>query len=144
MAKKPKRTILAVAYCRKSTNPKTDAEAKRQAEKSIEDQTARIRKLHASRRRRPVRDSPLVLTRTKAYRAGNVEPSRPDYFKLVNELKETKAKAILVDDMDRFSRADEYEVLSEVQKLREHHGIRLIHACNQGCVNIVRRTRSVQ
>ena len=29
--------------------------------------------------------------------------SRPDYFKLVNELKETKAKAILVDDMDRFT-----------------------------------------
>ena len=42
---------------------------------------------------------------------------RPDY-NLVTELPETGARAILVDDMDRFTRADEMEVIHDVQKLR--------------------------
>ena len=61
---------------------------------------------------------------------------RPDYFKLVSELKAVGAKAILVDDMDRFSRADSMETVSDVQKLREL-GVRYVHAVNQGCRDLI-------
>src|SRR5262249_45108659 len=61
---------------------------------------------------------------------------RPDYARLVAELAETKAKAVLVDEMDRFSRADRMETIHDVQHLREL-GIRYIHAVAVGCFDLV-------
>ena len=123
------KTIPAVAYCRKST-------MEERTEKSIADQSARIRNL------KPPEDGARYeivrwYDRDKGVPGWKRGASRPDYNRLVNELKETGAKAIIVDDMDRFSRADELEVMSDVQALREHHGIRYIHAVNQGCIDLV-------
>ena len=129
MAKNNFKPIFAVGYCRKSTNEE-------RAEKSIADQEARIRKLHplddvAKYEIKKVYDQDLGVP---GWKRG---AKRPDYQRLVDELKETGATAILVDDMDRFSRADEFEVMHHVQELREHHGIRYIHAVNQGCIDLI-------
>ena len=115
--------IAAVAYCRKSTNEE-------RAEKSIADQRARIGKL------KPLEEGTTYsvvrwYVRDKGVPGWKRGASRPDYFKLVGELKDTGAKAILVDDMDRFSRADEMETVADVQHLREL-GVDVIHAVNQG------------
>jgi DNA invertase Pin-like site-specific DNA recombinase len=132
MAKnKPNRkVILAVAYCRKSTNEE-------RTEKSIADQTARIGKLT------PADAGSVYLTshcydRDKGVPGWKRGAARPDFDRLVRELPETGAKAILVDDMDRFSRADQFEVMHLVQELREKHGIRYIHAANQGCIDLIK------
>ncbi len=124
MAKPKPKTIRAVAYCRKSTNEE-------RAEKSIADQKKRIAKM------KPSEDGATYeivrwYTKDKGVPGWKRGASRPDYFRLVNELSETKAKAILVDDMDRFSRADEMEVIHDCQQLREQHGVRYIDAVNQG------------
>ena len=122
------KVIPAVAYCRKST--KTE-----RAEKSIADQRERIAKL------KPAEDGARYeivrwYVKDKGVPGWKRGAARPDYFTLVNELKETKALAILVDDMDRFSRANVYDVVSDVKELREQHGIRFIHAANQGSIEL--------
>lgn len=130
MAKRQElKVILAVAYCRKSTNEEM-------TEKSIADQQARIAKLQPQ-------ESGTRYEIVRWYTADKGVPGwkrgakRPDYFRLIKELKENGAKAILVDDMDRFSRADEFEVVSHTQELREVHRIRYIHSVNQGSVDLV-------
>jgi DNA invertase Pin-like site-specific DNA recombinase len=124
MSKKNPTVIPAVAYCRKSTTEDG-------YEKSIADQKARIRKLKP-----PADNTRYEVVRWYEKDAGvpgwKRGANRPDYAKLVSELKETGAKAILVDDMDRFSRADPMETVHDVQSLREK-GVRFLHACNQGC-----------
>jgi len=124
---KPK-PIRAVAYGRKSTLEES-------TEKSIADQIARIKALAPPDGGKY--DIARWYTSDKGVPGWKRGAKRPDFFRLVNELKETGAKAILVDDMDRFSRADQFEVMHEVQELREHHGIRYIHAANQGCMDLI-------
>lgn len=133
MSKKIKpaiKIIPAVGYLRKSTNEET-------TEKSIADQKARIKLLE------PLdRDAKYDIVRwyekDKGVPGHKRGAKRPDYYRMVQELlTETKAKAILVDDADRFSRADELEVVHDVQELREKYGIRWIHCASQGCVDLV-------
>lgn len=125
---KPK-LIPAVGYLRKSTKEE-------RTEKSIADQRGRITRL------KPIEEGAKYqivrwYDKDKGVPGWKRGASRPDYFRLVRELKETGAKAILVDDMDRFSRAQDMDVVHDVAELREKHGIRYIHAVNQGCVDIV-------
>jgi len=125
---KPK-VILAVAYARKSTDDE-------RCEKSMADQNDRIAKL------KPPEDGATYkivrwYTRDKGVPGWKRGAERPDYHRLVNELAETKAKAILVDDMDRFSRAQDRQVITDVDELIERHGVRYIHAVNQGCFDLV-------
>ncbi|MHC4400179.1 MAG: recombinase family protein [Planctomycetota bacterium] len=118
-----KTPILAVAYLRKSTNEE-------RTEKSIKDQRSRIGKL------KPPEDGASYKI-LKWYDKDRGIPGwkrgakRPDYHRLVEELAETGAKAILVDDFDRFSRADPGEVIHDIQKLREL-GVRFLHSANEG------------
>ena len=79
----------------------------------------------------------MVRKGTRGVPGWKLVPSRPDFYRLVQELKETGAKAILVDDADRFSRSGEMEVIHDVQELKEKHGIRWIHCANQGCVDLI-------
>ncbi len=126
---KQSKIIPAVAYCRKSTNEE-------RTEKSIADQTDRIGKLvppDETARYEIVR----WYDRDKGIPGWKRGAARPDFDRLVNELKETGARAILCDDMDRFSRADEFEVMHDVQELRESHRVQFIHSCNQGSVDLV-------
>ena len=121
--------ILAVAYLRKSTKGE-------EVEKSIADQLVRIKRLRPS-----VAGAEYqivkVYDKDKGVPGWKRGAARPDYFRLVEELEaETKAKAILIDDMDRFSRSDPMETVSDVQKLREI-GVRFIHAVNQGVKDLV-------
>jgi DNA invertase Pin-like site-specific DNA recombinase len=134
MAKKhcSKKIIQAVGYCRKSTQEE-------RTEKSLADQKARISTLKP-----PDENARYEIVKWYEKDAGvpgwKRGASRPDYFRMVGELKETAAKAILVDDMDRFSRADVGETVSDVQALCEL-GVQFIHACNQGCRDLtVNRT----
>jgi DNA invertase Pin-like site-specific DNA recombinase len=126
--KKATELIPAVAYLRKSTTEEGH-------EISIADQRARIGRL-----RPPREGSKYEIVKTydldKGVPGWKRGAKRPDYFKLVQELATTKAKAILVDDMDRFSRSDSMETVHDVQKLREA-GVRFIHAVNQGCKDLV-------
>ncbi len=125
--------IPAAGYLRKST--KEDG-----YEKSIADQKARIQRM------KPLEDGSrydiirwYVDPGVQGWKRGH---KRPDYFRMVNEQKERRdLKAILVDDMDRFSRADQMETVSDVQALREL-GIRYIHAANQGVKDLTRDTQS--
>ena len=126
--KKQTEVIQAVAYCRKSTNTE-------RTEKSIADQRTRITKL------KPVEESARYeivrwYEKDKGIPGWKQGAERPDYFKLVGELKETGAKAILVDDMDRFSRADNMDTVRDVSILRDM-GVRYLHAVNQGCRDLV-------
>jgi DNA invertase Pin-like site-specific DNA recombinase len=123
-----RKVIIAVGYLRKST-------FEVRTEKSIADQKARIKPLNPTD---PDAEYQIVkwYDKDKGVPGWKRGARRPDYFKLVNELKETGATAILVDDMDRFSRADEMEVVHDVQELREKHGVRYIHAVNQGCIDL--------
>src|SRR5262245_50343188 len=104
--KETKRQILAVAYLRKSTKEEGH-------EKSIADQLARIMRL-----RPPEKDAEYKIVRVydkdKGVPGWKRGAKRPDYNRLVSDLSETKAKAILVDDMDRFSRADRMETIHDV------------------------------
>lgn len=124
---KPKakaKVIPAVAYCRKSTNEEGAA-------KSIADQKARIRDLTPpdTNAEYEVKTWYTLDLGVPGWKRG---AARPDYHKLVEDLKQTKAKAILVDDMDRFSRADEWQTVADVLQLKEK-GVKYIHAVNQGC-----------
>lgn len=106
-----KQIIKAVAYVRKSDK----AEG---YETSMADQKTRIKRLKP-----PLPNSEYDIVQWYDKDAGvpgwKREASRPDYSRLVAELKLTGAKAILVDDMDRFSRADSMETLHDVQQLRQ-------------------------
>ena len=126
---KAAKTIRAVGYLRKSTKDE-------RTEKSIADQRQRIGKL------RPQEDDARYeivrwYDRDKGIAGWKRGAKRPDYARMVSELKDLGVKAILVDDMDRFSRADEMECMADVQLLREKHGIRIIHAVNQGSVDLI-------
>jgi DNA invertase Pin-like site-specific DNA recombinase/DNA-binding transcriptional MerR regulator len=126
---KAAKTIRAVGYLRKSTKDE-------RTEKSIADQKARIAKL------RPPDDGARYeivrwYDRDKGIAGWKRGAKRPDYFRMVSELKDLGIKSLLVDDADRMSRADEMECLADVQLLREKHGIRYIHCVNQGCVDLI-------
>jgi DNA invertase Pin-like site-specific DNA recombinase len=121
--------IPAVAYLRKSTKEEG-------YEKSIADQMGRIQKLKP-----PEEGAEYDIVRRyedpgiPGWKRGH---KRPNYFQLVNDLKERRdVKAVLVDDMDRFSRADPMETVSDVQQLREL-GVRYLHAANQGVKDLYR------
>jgi len=136
MAKrKPKQKVVrCVAYLRISRKGKKVD--KYGQEKSIKDQRKRIAALQPTE---PNTKYEIVRWYEKdegipGWKRG---AKRPDYHRLVEELPETKATCILVDDMDRFSRANEMEALHDVQVLKERHGIRLIVAVNQGNFDLV-------
>jgi DNA invertase Pin-like site-specific DNA recombinase len=121
--------IRAVGYLRKST--KEDAH-----ETSLADQKSRILKM------RPKEEGMRYeIVRwyadpaTPGWKRGH---KRPDYFKLVNDIRDKRdVEALLVDDADRFSRADSMETVHDVQVLREL-GIRYIHADNQGVKDLTK------
>src|SRR5207244_1798081 len=109
--------IPAVSYVRKST---TEAGF----EKSIADQKARIKEM------RPAEDgAEYQIVRWYAdpgVPGWKPNHKRPDYFLMVNELKERRdVQAILVDDMDRFSRKDSMETIADMEELRKL-GVRYI------------------
>jgi DNA invertase Pin-like site-specific DNA recombinase len=118
-----------VGYLRKST--KEDG-----YEKSIADQKARIKNMRPA-----VAGAQYDIIRwycdpgIPGWKRGH---QRPQYFNLVNDIRERQdVQAILIDDMDRFSRADAMETVADVQALREL-GVRYIHADNQGSIDIAR------
>jgi DNA invertase Pin-like site-specific DNA recombinase len=121
------RIISAVGYLRKSTTEDG-------YEKSIADQKARISEMKPAEpgaRYQIIRwySDPGI----PGWKRGH---ERPDYFRLVSDIRERRdVQAILVDDMDRFSRADAMETQHDVQLLREL-GVRFIHAQNQGSIKI--------
>jgi len=118
------KAIPAVAYVRKSTTEEG-------YEKSMADQRARIAEL------RPAEPGcRYEIVRWYAKDAGvsgwKRGRKRPDYHQLVTDLRERRdAKAVLIDEWDRFSRADELETVHDVQQLREL-GVRYIHAASEG------------
>jgi DNA invertase Pin-like site-specific DNA recombinase len=121
------RIIPAVGYLRKSTTEDG-------YEISIADQKARISEM------KPVEPGAryeiirwYVDPGIPGWKRG---AARPDYFRMVNDIRERRdVQAILVDDMDRFSRADSMQTQHDVQQLREL-GVRYIHAQNQGSIKI--------
>jgi len=132
-AKPSVKTILAVAYLRKSQRESQTASEREQEEKSIADQRGRIAMmvpLEANSEYRIVKEYEDVGV--PGWKRG---AARPGFQKLVDELSQTQAIAILTDDADRFSRASEMETLHDTQHLIEHHGLRFIHCCNQGCLD---------
>jgi DNA invertase Pin-like site-specific DNA recombinase len=123
MSKKQPTLIPAVGYLRKST--KEDGH-----EKSIADQKARISKMRPAEH--GARYEIIRWYADVGIPGWKPNHKRPDYFRMVNDLRERRdAKAVLVDDMDRFSRKDEFKTIADVQVLREL-GVCYIHADNQG------------
>jgi site-specific DNA recombinase len=123
MSKNKPILIPAVGYLRKSSKEPG-------YEKSLADQKDRIKKLEPA-------DAGSEYEVVRWYTDPGVPGwkrghKRPDYFRMVNDLREQQdVKAVLIDDMDRFSRADPMQTMSDVQALREL-GVRYIHAANQG------------
>ena len=119
--------IPAVGYLRKSNLSEN-------LETSIADQKARISKM------RPPMDGAeydiIAWYKDPGIPGWKRGHKRPDYYKMENRLREQKDfQAILVDDLDRFSRADAMETVHDVQVLREL-GLRYLHACYQGCFDL--------
>lgn len=125
-----KRLIPAVGYLRKSTKGGVTADGRPQHEKSLADQKARIQQLKPN-------DNKAEYQVVRWYADPGIPGwkrghKRPDYSRLVEDLREHKdIKAVLIDDMDRFSRADPMQTVHDVQVLRDL-GLQYIHAANQG------------
>lgn len=134
MASTNSTVIPAVGYLRKST--KEDG-----YEQSIADQKARISKLKPS-----VEGAHYEIIRwyvdpgIPGWKRGH---KRPDYFRMVNDLRERQDfVAVLVDDVDRFSRADSMETVHDVQVLREL-GVKYIHSTGQGVKDLTQNVAMV-
>jgi DNA invertase Pin-like site-specific DNA recombinase len=123
------RLIPAAGYLRKS-------DKKDGYETSMADQRARIKRLKPAEP-----DARYVIVRwyeDPGVKGWKPAAKRPDYLRMVNDLKEKKDfVAVLVDDMDRFSRRDSMETVADVQALHEL-GVRYIHAVNQGLKDLSR------
>jgi DNA invertase Pin-like site-specific DNA recombinase len=129
MSKDKSVIIPAVGYLRKSTKEEG-------YEKSLADQKARIQKMKPMEE--GARYQILDWYTDPGIQGWKRGHKRPDYFRMVNRVRDRRdVKAVLVDDMDRFSRADPMETVSDVQALREL-GIRYIHAANQGVKDLTR------
>jgi hypothetical protein len=115
------KAIRAYAYLRKST---ADPE-----EKSIGDQHTRVHELgHPSGARYEV-VRVFADPATPGWKRGH---RRPDYHRMVtflSERRDGKVEAILVDDCDRYSRADSMDTISDINALRGL-GIKWIHSGN--------------
>lgn len=125
-------SVPAVAYLRKSTTG-TNADGRERQERSIPQQTAEVAKL------KPQDGGHYTVNRTYAdpgksgWKRG---AARPDFTRMLADCQRHRdVRAILVDDLDRFSRATVGEVWSDIQALKSA-GVQFIHACNQGCYNL--------
>jgi DNA invertase Pin-like site-specific DNA recombinase len=121
--------ILAAGYLRKS-------DKKDGYETSLADQKARIKRLKPAEP--GARYEIVRWYEDPGVQGWKPTAKRPDYLRMVNDLRERKDfTAILVDDMDRFSRRDPMETVADVQALYELR-IRYIHAVNQGLKDLPR------
>ena len=126
--KTAKTKIAACGYLRKSNQADN-------LEQSISNQKKRIGKLLPT-----VENAEYVIVEwftDPGVQGWKRNHRRPAYFKMVNRLRDRKDfEAVLVDDADRFSRADPMETVADVQQLREL-GLRFLHSCSQGCKDLV-------
>jgi site-specific DNA recombinase len=131
MSAKSPALIPSVGYLRKS-DKKGDA-----YEVSLADQKARIKQLKPPDA--GFRYDIVAWFTDPGIQGWKRGHKRPDYFRMVNFIREKRnhIKAVLIDDMDRFSRADSMETVADVQTLREL-GVRYIHAVNQGVKDLTR------
>ncbi len=128
MSKTKSTIIAAVAYLRKSTMGKKQ-DGKERQEKSIDQQLTEVQKL------KPDASDAYNVMRNYADpgRSGwKRGAARPDFARLLADCQKYKdAQAILVDDLDRFSRATVDEVWTDINALRQA-GVKYIHSANQG------------
>lgn len=127
-----KSIIRAGAYGRKSTDGQ-DSSGKKRQENSLEQQQVEIAKL------KPADDGVYEIVRSyeDAGKSGwKRGAQRPDFTQMLSDCQRWRdLEAILVDDIDRFSRATVGEVWSDIQSLKSA-GVRYIHAANQGVYNL--------
>jgi site-specific DNA recombinase len=123
-------TIPAVAYVRKSTRGKrTDGREKQ--EKSLPVQREEVLKL--------AREKGCHILRwyeDEGISGWKRDAARPGFARMLADAREKHDfKAIVVDDMDRFSRADAMDVISDVRDLYKA-GVATIHSVKDGDFHI--------
>jgi DNA invertase Pin-like site-specific DNA recombinase len=130
MSSTKQQLIPAVAYVRKSTKgEKLDADGKKRErqEKSIQQQKDEILKLVKNRfellTKEPFKDEGISGWKRGA--------RRPDFQKMLDQVKELGAQAILCDNIDRFSRAAYDDVQEDASALRKA-GVRYIVTVSHG------------
>lgn len=125
--------IRAAAYLRKSTAG-LQTDGKERQEKSLPQQIAEVEKLKPALERRKYK---VVRQYADPGKSGwKTGAARPDFARMLAECQQKKdIQAILVDDLDRFSRAEVGQVWTDIEALR-HAGVRWIHAANQGIYDI--------
>ena len=119
MAKRNRSTELipAVAYLRKSTKGETeDAKGGRRErqEKSLDRQRMDVSKLASEFGYRIIAE--YIDAGVSGWKRG---AKRPEFLRMLNEAEGLGAKAIICEDIDRFSRATVKEVQSDALKLAE-------------------------
>jgi site-specific DNA recombinase len=119
-------TIPAVAYVRKSTRgQRTDGREKQ--EKSLPVQREEVYKLAREKGCHILR-----LYEDEGISGWKREAARPGFARMLADARERHDfKAIVVDDMDRFSRADAMDVISDVRDLNKA-GVATIHSVKDG------------
>lgn len=123
MARKP--LIPAVAYCRKSTKGK-GADGKERQERSIPGQRQEIEKYAAVNGYRI--DKWYIDDGVSGWK---LDAKRPSFSQMIKEANDLGVSAVLCDDIDRFSRADTMQVMSDVQALK-NAGVTVLALVNQG------------
>jgi DNA invertase Pin-like site-specific DNA recombinase len=125
--------IRAAAYVRKSTIGQ-NADGSERQEKSIPQQVREVARLKPA-----IENATYEVVRQYAdpgksgWKRG---AARPDFARLLAEVaKHRDIEAILVDDLDRFSRATIDEVWTDINALRTA-GVKWVHAANQGVFDI--------
>jgi site-specific DNA recombinase len=126
-AKKTKAAIPAVGYLRKSTAGKVESTGRERQEKSIPQQQREIEALAESTGYKVIRwyADPGI----SGWKRG---AKRPDFQRMLLDAREKRDfKAILCDDLDRFSRAKVNEVSADGYALNEA-GVRYVVTASQG------------
>jgi site-specific DNA recombinase len=129
--------VPAVGYLRKSTAGE-NAQGRERQEKSIPQQKAEIEKLAANTRSE---QAPYGFRIIRWYADPGISgwkrgAKRPDFDRMLTEAREKRDfRAILCDDIDRFSRADSLAVHSDAHALREA-GVRFIVTAAQGLYDL--------
>ena len=116
--------IPAVGYLRKSTKGQ-QADGKQRQEKSFAQQRSEIEKLAKGKY------SILQWFEDDGVSGWKREASRPDFARMLAGVKALGAQAVLVDNLDRFSRAAVDDVQQDAGTLRKA-GVRWIVTCSHG------------
>ena len=135
MSKKKPKLIPAVGYLRKSTVDELDTKGKqkRQSEKSVSQQKKEIERLATG-----------LYTIVEWYEDPNTSgwkrgSKRPGFQAIMDRAKEQgDIEAVLVDNIDRFSRASADDVQEDALKLKKA-GVRYIVTAAQGTYDLGRR-----